>query len=78
MRQSVEGAPWQTIAEQPWIIPPPISTHHALAASLFATRGGAPAKLVEADNEAGLALYRGLGFSELYSYHYRQPAGPVS
>lgn len=53
-RQSVEGAPWQTIAEQPWIIPPPISTHHALAASLFATRGGAPAKLVEADNEAVL------------------------
>jgi ribosomal protein S18 acetylase RimI-like enzyme len=32
---------------------------------------------VEAENEAGLALYRGLGFSELYSYHYRQPAGPV-
>ncbi len=50
----VDGAPWQTIAEQPWIIPPPISTHHALAASLFATRGGAPAKLVEADNEAVL------------------------
>jgi len=53
-RQSLDGAPWQTIAEQPWIIPPEISTHHALASSLFATRGGAPAKLVEADNEVVL------------------------
>ena len=53
-RKEVDGATWETIAEQPWIIPPPISTHHALAASLFATRGGAPAKLVEADNEAVL------------------------
>jgi DNA-binding transcriptional LysR family regulator len=51
---ALEGAPWQTIAEQPWIIPPPISTHHVLAASLFATRGGAPPRLIEADNEAVL------------------------
>lgn len=27
---------------------------------------------VEADNEAALCLYRSLGFSELYRYHYRQ------
>jgi len=53
-RESLEDAPWQTIAEQPWIIPPPISTHHALVTSLFATRGGAPAKLIEADNEVVL------------------------
>lgn len=30
---------------------------------------------VEADNEAALGLYRSLGFSEIYRYHYRQPAG---
>ncbi len=53
-RETIEGATWETIAEQPWIIPPRISTHHVLASSLFATRGGAPAKLVEADNEAVL------------------------
>lgn len=30
---------------------------------------------VEADNEAALMLYRSLGFSELYRYHYRAPGG---
>ena len=30
---------------------------------------------VEADNGAALALYRSLGFTEVYRYHYRRPRG---
>ncbi|MGO4830781.1 GNAT family N-acetyltransferase, partial [Rhizobiaceae sp. 2RAB30] len=30
---------------------------------------------VEADNAAGIGLYRSLGFAEVYRYHYRQPSG---
>ncbi|WP_159586529.1 GNAT family N-acetyltransferase [Chelativorans xinjiangense] len=38
-------------------------------------RGAAEAWLqVEADNPAALGLYRSLGFTEVYRYHYRQPA----
>ena len=40
------------IAALPWIMTPPISTHHALATHFFAARGLAPASVVEADNEA--------------------------
>jgi ribosomal protein S18 acetylase RimI-like enzyme len=30
---------------------------------------------VEADNDPALALYRSLGFTEVYRYHYRRPQG---
>ena len=30
---------------------------------------------VEADNAAGLSLYRSLGFNEAYRYVYRAPPG---
>ncbi|HEY4191821.1 MAG TPA: GNAT family N-acetyltransferase [Mesorhizobium sp.] len=30
---------------------------------------------VEADNHAALGLYRALGFTEVYRYHYRRPQG---
>ena len=33
---------------------------------------------VEADNAAALALYRSLGFTEVYGYHYRRPPGTPS
>jgi ribosomal protein S18 acetylase RimI-like enzyme len=31
---------------------------------------------VEADNQPAIRLYRSLGFSEIYRYHYRAPAAP--
>ena len=51
-RAQVEHASWADIAALPWIMTPPISTHHVLAAQLFRERGSAPATLIEADNEA--------------------------
>lgn len=45
-------ADWSAIAAEPWIMTPPISTHHALAAELFKANGAAPVRQVEADHEA--------------------------
>ncbi len=50
-RDRVEHAGWEEIAALPWIMAPPISTHHVLATRLFHERGSAPATLIEADNE---------------------------
>ena len=50
-RDRVENADDATIAALPWIMTPPISTHHALATHFFAARGLAPATVLEADNE---------------------------
>ena len=49
--------------------------HTVLSALKWAfARGARIAWLqVEAGNEAALALYRSLGFTEAYRYHYRQP-----
>ena len=48
----LRDASWDTIAAEPWIMTPPISTHYALATDLFAAHGIAPSRRVEADNEA--------------------------
>jgi DNA-binding transcriptional LysR family regulator len=48
----ISNAGWDEIAAQPWIMAPPISTHHALATQLFHAHGLAPAMVIEADNEA--------------------------
>ncbi len=67
-RERVKDAGWKEIAEQSWIIPPPISTHHQLAYALLSQHGVEPTKVVEADQEdvisslvrsgVGLALMR--------------------
>jgi DNA-binding transcriptional LysR family regulator len=48
----LSGASWDVLAAQPWIMTPPVSTHYALASSLFAAHGIAPSRRVEADHEA--------------------------
>jgi DNA-binding transcriptional LysR family regulator len=51
-RDRVENAGWDEIAALPWIMTPTISTHSALARQMFETHGVAPARRIEADNEA--------------------------
>lgn len=50
-RSQVEAAGWAEVAAMPWVMAPPISTHHALAMEWFRTRDLAPAKHIEADND---------------------------
>lgn len=59
----VEGAGWEEITALPWVMTPPISTHHALATEWFRSRGLAPTKRVEADNEVVISslVVGGLG-----------------
>jgi DNA-binding transcriptional LysR family regulator len=67
-RDRIVGASWEAVAALPWIMTPPVSSHHALATALFRARGAEPSTLVEADNESvirslvasglGLALVR--------------------
>ncbi len=51
-RDRVQHAGWPEIGELPWIMPPPVSTHHQFAAAIFREHGVAPAKLIGADDEA--------------------------
>jgi len=67
-RDRVQQAGWREIGELPWIMPPPVSTHHQFAAAMFREHGVEPAKVIGADDEAvvsslvasgaGLALMR--------------------
>ena len=61
--ERLTGADWPTIAAEPWLTTPPISTHHALAAELFAAHGIEPGRQVVADHEAVLSslVAAGLG-----------------
>jgi DNA-binding transcriptional LysR family regulator len=51
-RHRIDGASFAALAEEPWILTPPISTHRVLSDRLFADHGITPATLIEADNEA--------------------------
>ena len=44
-------APWEVVAERPWIITPEHSSHRSLVMELFHDRSALPARLIEADNE---------------------------
>lgn len=46
---------WEQVAAMPWIIPPPISSHHQLAYALLQQHGVHPGRVVEADQEAVIA-----------------------
>ena len=46
---------WEQVAAMPWIIPPPISSHHQLAHTLLQHHGVSPSRVVEADQEAVIA-----------------------
>jgi DNA-binding transcriptional LysR family regulator len=62
-RERIAQAGWKDIASEPWVMTPPISTHHQLASGLFRQHGAAPAKVVEADDEfvVGSLVVAGLG-----------------
>jgi DNA-binding transcriptional LysR family regulator len=64
-RDRVEGAHFAALAEEPWILTPPISTHRVLSDRLFQKHGITPARLVEADNEAVIRslVVAGLGIA---------------
>jgi DNA-binding transcriptional LysR family regulator len=62
-RAQLERADWPRIAGHPWVLTPPISTHHGLASALFREHGIEPAKVVEADDEfvVGSLVVAGVG-----------------
>jgi DNA-binding transcriptional LysR family regulator len=64
-KQRVEQAGWHEIAGEPWILTPPISTHHQLASTLFREHGIEPVKVVEVDDEVVVSslVVSGLGIA---------------
>ncbi len=61
----VVDADWSTVATLPWVITPPISSHHKLVRALFNKHGIEPTKVVEADQESVIAnlVVSGVGLS---------------
>jgi DNA-binding transcriptional LysR family regulator len=61
----VAHADWGTIAALPWIITPPISSHHQLVRALFDQHNIEPSRVVEADEEFVIAnlVVSGVGLS---------------
>ena len=50
-QERISQASWSEIAGEPWVMTPPISTHHQIASSLFQRHDITPTKVVEADDE---------------------------
>ena len=74
------GASWDTLAAEPWIMTPAVSTHHALASELFAAHGIAPLRRVEADHEGIVSslVAAGLGIAVLREDLAEQAAGAIA
>ena len=51
-RDRIQHAGWAELGEMPWIMPPPVSTHHQFAGAMFREHGVEPATLIGADDEA--------------------------
>src|SRR5438046_353239 len=51
-RERIEQAGWPEIADLPWIMPPPVSSHNQFAAALFREHGVEAKRLIGADDEA--------------------------
>lgn len=64
-RDQLAHSSWSDLAAMPWVLAPPVSTHHALVRSLFGDMPGLPEKTVEADNESVLVslVIAGIGLS---------------
>jgi DNA-binding transcriptional LysR family regulator len=64
-RRRIKHAGWDAIAAEPWVMTPPISTHHQLASTLFREHGIEPTKVVEADDEfvVGSLVISGVGMA---------------
>jgi len=45
------NAGWDDVVAKPWVIPPPVSSHHELVHRLLQSHGVMPAQVVEADTE---------------------------
>jgi DNA-binding transcriptional LysR family regulator len=64
-KSRLADAGWNEIALQPWVITPPISTHHQMLRALFNKHGIDPTKVVEADQESVIEnlVVSGVGLS---------------
>ena len=60
-------APWETVAERPWIVAPEPSSHRQLVMELFRDRAPPPERIIEADNESVInnLVESGVGISLL-------------
>ncbi len=54
-------APWQALAQRPWILAPEPSTHRQLVMELFPAPAPQPERIVEADNESVINNLVGAG-----------------